>query len=221
MKRITVIYTGMGSLPNDVEKLFKQELGGDLKMHHILDSGLIGDVVAADGLTPQLEKRLTALYDAAATTDADLIIGACSSIGGFTERYAAEHPELKVLRIDYPMARYAAENGKKVVVMATLATTVAPSTELVQRLAAELGREVETVGVTVPGAFQDLISGRLAEATEKVVASAKETCMDADIIILAQASMALFKDAIRSVITPETQLLESPSTCAAYLKNLL
>lgn len=220
MKRITVIYTGMGSLPNDIEKLFKQELGADLKMHHILDSGLIGDVVAANGLTPQLERRLTALYDAAATTDADLIIGACSSIGNFTEAYAEEHPELSVLRIDYPMAKYAAENGKKVVVMATLGTTVTPSTELVNRLAAKLGRKVDTVGVTVPGAFEDLISGNFSAATDKVVASAKETCMDADIIMLAQASMALFKDAIRSVISPKTELLESPSTCAAYLKGL-
>ena len=110
------------------------------QMHHILDSGLIGDLVAADGMTPQLEKRLTALYDAAATTDADLIIGACSSIGAFTEHYAAEHPEQNILRIDYPMAKYAAENGNKVVVMATLATTVSPSIELVQRLARQIGR---------------------------------------------------------------------------------
>lgn len=220
MKKITCVYTGMGSLPSTVEKTFREAVG-EAKFHHILDSGLIFDIVEAGGVTPELEERIFHLFDAAATTGADVIVSTCSSIGETTQKYAAEHPEVRMLRVDLPMAEHAAKNGRKVAVLATLATTVEPSANLVEEQAAALGRDVEIIRATVPGAFDALMGGNADLATELVVKTAKETCMDADIILLAQASMAMFKPALRDALGDGAVLLESPSTCAQYLKENL
>ena len=220
MKKITCVHTGMGGLPGVIEKTFTEVLG-EVKFHHILDSGLIGDVVAADGVTPQLEKRLYALFDAAATTEPDMIVSTCSSIGDVARKYAAEHPELSVLSIDYPMAEYAAEKGHKVAVLATLATTVEPSANLVADLARKAGREVEVVKAVAPGAFEAVINGDMAKAAEFVQKTAEEACRGADMVLLAQASMSAFRKELEEELGKEAEILESPAVCAAYLRENL
>lgn len=220
MKKITCVYTGLGGLVESVEKIFT-ETCGEVRFHHILDSGLISDIVEAGGITPRLEERIYALFDAASATDADVIVSTCSSLGDVAEKYAAEHPELKILRIDYPMAKYAAENGKKVSVLSTLSTTAGPSVGLVQSLARAAGREaeLEVVQATVPGAFDAMRSGNLEKATELVEETAKKLCAGSDIVLLAQASMSVFKQTLKETLGEGTEIMESPASCAAYLKR--
>lgn len=219
MKRITCVHTGMGALPGIMEQKFTEAVG-ETRFHHILDSGLIGDVIAAGGVTPEIEERLNGLFSAAAGTQPDVVVSTCSSIGEVAERYAAANPDVRMLRVDYPMARYAAENAGRVAVLATLATTVDPSVRLVQRLAAEMGREVTVVSAVAEGAFEAMISGNMDKATECVIRTAREKCMDADVVLLAQASMSNFMEALRETLGEKT-ILDSPSTCAGYLKEYL
>ena len=108
---------------------------------------------------------------------------------------------------------------KKVVVLATLSTTVEPSARLVQSFAREAGREVEIVKAVVPGAFEAMIHGDMEKATELVVKTAKELCEGADIILLAQASMSNFRKALTEALGENVEFLESPATCAAYLAD--
>lgn len=218
MKKITCVHTGMGGLPAAIERIFTEALG-EVKFHHILDSGLIGDVVSSGGITAQIEKRLYALFDAAAATEADVIVSTCSSIGETAEAYAARHPEVKLLRIDYPMAKYAAEKGKKAAVLATLATTVEPSANLVETLAQEAGRKVEVVRAVAPGAFDAIRRGDMPKAEELIRNTAMEECQGADIILLAQASMSAFRSGLEKAFGKEVEFLESPASCAAYLKE--
>ena len=218
MKTIACVYTGMGGLPEKIEGIFKETLG-DIKVRHIADSTLIADIVAKGEITDDLRRRIFALYDAAALGEGDPIISTCSSIGEVPDEYAAAPPDVPIMRIDYPMADYAAQNGKKVVVMATLSTTVGPSAGLLRRLAAEKGREVEIREITVPGAFAAMVGGDMKKAGELVRACAAENCKDADIVLLAQASMSFFKEILREELGEDVPLLESPSTCAEYLKS--
>lgn len=220
MKRITCVYTGFGGLSDVVEKTFSAACG-DVCFHHIADSGLIGDILAEGGVTPLLEKRLFALFDAAATTQPDIIVSTCSSIGETTRKYAAMHPELRMMSIDEPMARYAAMYGKKVAVLATLATTVEPSARLVSSFCAEAGRNIPVVSAVAEGAFDAMRSGDMPRATELVIQTAKNACAGADIILLAQASMANFRQALQQTLGDGVTLLESPATCAEYLKKEL
>ncbi|MCB7317467.1 aspartate/glutamate racemase family protein [Lacrimispora sp. 210928-DFI.3.58] len=219
MKKIACVHTGMGALPGIIEKKFGDAVGG-AKFYHILDSGLIGDMVAAGGMNLQLEERLDALFTAAAGTQPDVVVCTCSSIGEAAEAFAASNPGTNILRVDYPMAKYAAENGKKVAVLATLATTVEPSVRLVKRLAAEAGRPVEVVSAVAPGAFEAMIGGNMEAAAQAVVKTARELCSDADIVLLAQASMSNFAEALKAALGDVT-MLNSPDTCAAYLKTIM
>lgn len=218
MKTIACIYTAGGNLPDIISSKINAAIGEN-KYHHITESGLIGDVIAADGMTEEITERIYHLFDAAMTTHPDLVLMTCSSVGDAVDSYAAAHPDYPILRVDYPMAKIAAETGKKVAVLATLGTTVAPSVRLIERLAKEFGRDVEIVSAVAGDAFKKLISDNKEGATEEVVKTVKEKCLDCDIVVLAQASMALFGEALAATLPKETKVLDSPSTCAEYLKT--
>lgn len=219
MKKIACVHTGMGALPEIIEKMFTEAVG-EARFHHILDSGLIGDLVEAGGMNPQIEARLEALFTAAAGTQPDVLVCTCSSIGDSAEAFAASHPGLKILRVDYPMAEYAAKKADKAAVLATLSTTVEPSVRLVKRLAGEMGRDVDVVSAVADGAFEAMAGGDMEAASASVVRTARELCGDADVILLAQASMSRFTAALREALG-DVVMLDSPSTCAAYLKEMM
>ena len=216
-KSITCVYTAMG-LQDRLQPMLEDVYGKDTVFHHIVDSGFIRDVVAADGMTDQLKKRLNALLDSAALTDPDLLLVTCSSIGYAAEEYAQAHPEVPLMRIDYPMAKTAAENGKNIVVLATLSTTVTPSCELIERIARQIGRDVSARAVTADGAYALSNRGEKEKAAHMVERAVREYCMDADTIVLAQASMAMFRSSIEEILGKDITILESPATCCAYLK---
>lgn len=214
MKRIACIYTAQGGLDKVVEKELTARLGA-LDFVHITDGALIRDIVAAGGVTPQLKKRTLALFDAACAAEPDLVLCTCSSIGEVAEEAAKLHPETRILRIDYAMARTAAEQYDRVAVMATLATTVGPSVRLIERLAQKKGKAVSVADATAARAFTAMVGGDMDKATEEVLRTA-ETCRGAQCIVLAQASMARFADALRTAL-PGVPLLSSPDTCAELL----
>ena len=73
---------------------------------------------------------------------ADYILFTCSSIGAAVEASAAL-TKVPVLRVDQPMADQAVQTGKKIGVIATLPTTLEPTSDLVKRRAAAAGKEIE------------------------------------------------------------------------------
>lgn len=77
-------------------------------------------------------------FDAAANTGCDYLIDACSSIGTIATKYADAF-RVPLLRIDGPMAKYAAENFDRIGVLGTLATSVDPCVELIRSYAAQAG----------------------------------------------------------------------------------
>lgn len=217
MRKIACVYTGLGALPNIIEEKLKGAVG-DCKIHHILDSNLMSDIIAKGCIDDSIEQRLFSLFDAACGTGADLVVCTCSSIGETAEKYMQSHPSANMLRIDYPMAYTSATQCKKVAVLATLETTVMPSCHLIQRLAAENGKEVDVVSSACPGAFEKMIAGDIPGAAAVIVDVAKDLCQGADMIVLAQASMSMFVDALKEALG-DVVMLNSPDTCAAYLKE--
>jgi hypothetical protein len=63
-----------------------------------------------------------------------------------------------VLRVDQPMADKAVQLGKRIGVVATLSTTLNPTSDLVRRRAAVAGKEIELKSVLCEGAFEALMS---------------------------------------------------------------
>ena len=211
--------TALGPLYEVIEGKIKEATGEEFDFVQIIDGKLIFDVVKEGGMTEALTKRVKGLLEAACMSGADLAICSCSSVGAAVDEYKAEHPEAKLMRIDYPMAKYIVDHdAKKVAVMATLATTVDPSVDLIKRVAAEAGKEVEVKAATIEGAFDKMIAGDMDGANECVRATASSVS-DVDVVVLAQASMARFMPILREVLGDEKVILDSPSTCAQYLAD--
>ncbi|MFH7598653.1 aspartate/glutamate racemase family protein [Streptomyces racemochromogenes] len=114
------------------------------------------------------------------------VLVTCSTVGAVAESLG---PRLgvPVLRVDRPMAAEAVRRGPRVVVLAALASTVGPTEEL---LAEEAGsRAVRVRSEVVEGAWQRFEAGD-ADRYAGLVARAADRVADADVIVLAQASMA-------------------------------
>jgi aspartate/glutamate racemase len=132
---------------------------------------------------------VTDLVHAARWAGADVVMLTCSSISQLAARAAAE-VGIPVLRIDEAMADAAVSSGDRIAVLATLRTTLVPTVGLLRERAALAGGAPQIVSEVVEGAFTAVSSGDRAEHDRLVVAAIERLAADADIIVLAQASMA-------------------------------
>ena len=219
MKKIACVYSAQGLGPI-FEKTFPEALGEEIRFNHILDSNIMMDIIAEKKITPILESRLTHLFEAAVETDTDLVLCTCSSIGDVADKVIAAHPDRNFMRIDYPMAKYAADNYDKVAVMATLFTTVQPSCDLVVRLGKEQGKDIEVTSAVCAKALDHMKAGDIEAAKAEAARVAKELVGQngAKILLLAQASMASFTDAIKEAC-PGLEVLNSPETFCKGIKK--
>jgi Asp/Glu/hydantoin racemase len=107
------------------------------------------------------------------------------------------------------MADEAVSIGSRVGVIATLPTTLEPTSALVRSRAAIAGRQVEVVTHLCEGAFAALQAGDVATHDAAVVAGLRALLTKADAIVLSQATMARVADQI-----PESEktapILSSP-----------
>jgi Asp/Glu/hydantoin racemase len=185
--RLFLLHTSATLVPM-FEQLCKEKLPG-AAVFNMVDDSLIKDVIAHQCLRPQTARRVTQLVAAAEDAGADQVLVTCSSIGRAVET-AASLSRVPVLRVDRPMAEQAVAIGRRVGVIATLRTTLEPTADLVQRCAAEAGREIELTSKLCDGAFEALMSGDAARHDELVLAALHELQLQVDVIALAQASMA-------------------------------
>ncbi|MFF7340990.1 aspartate/glutamate racemase family protein [Streptomyces sp. NPDC008163] len=119
---------------------------------------------------------------------ADAVLCTCSTIGAVAEA-AGVAAGVPVLRVDRPMAAAAVRAGR-ITVLAALASTLEPTRALLTEEAAGAGlpgADVRTV--LVDGAWDRFTAGDNDGFLDLVAASADEV-RDADVIVLAQGSMA-------------------------------
>ncbi|MET9700702.1 aspartate/glutamate racemase family protein [Streptomyces sp. NPDC006529] len=140
------------------------------------------------------------------------VLCTCSTIGAVAEGLG---PALgrPVLRVDRPMAAAAVRTGPRVAVLATVESTLAPTLALLREEAAVLDRvrpgsaaALSPRPRVVPGAWERFEAGD-AEGCLALVAAAADAVTGADVIVLAQVSMAGAVDRV----TTQVPLLTSPS----------
>lgn len=170
------------------QKLCDEKLPG-IQTFHLSDDSLIKDVIAHGRLTAATAQRVALHVFSAESAGADRILVTCSSIGTAVEA-AALLTGVPVHRVDQPMADEAVRLGSRIGVIATLPTTLEPTTDLVKRRAALAGREVQLVPRLCDGAFDALMSGDLAKHDQMVAAALQDLMNTVEVILLAQASMA-------------------------------
>jgi Asp/Glu/hydantoin racemase len=155
----------------------------------MVDESLIQDTVRAGNLQKQTIRRLVDQIASAETAGADAVLVTCSSIGPGVA-LARQLFDIPVMRIDDAMAEAAVRQARRIGVLATLRTTLDPTTALLREKAVEAGREVELVECLCADAFPAVLAGD-TETHDRILREALTKDMDGvEVIVLAQASMA-------------------------------
>jgi Asp/Glu/hydantoin racemase len=161
----------------------------DVRILHFVDESTIKNTIAAGKLEKPTMRRVIQLVGSTFDAGCDLALVTCSSIGPAVDM-AADLYDQPVLRVDRPMAEKAVASGTKIGVIATLSTTLKPTADLIRRVAAEAGKDVEIVEHVCAGAFDAVMAGDGA-THDRIVGEALTGAMSGvDVIVLAQASMA-------------------------------
>lgn len=218
-KTLALIHTSATLVPVFQELIDKHLKEKDLKIFNIVDDSLIKNTIERGKVTPDTSRRVVDYIGSAEAAGADYILVTCSSIGNAVES-AVPLTKVPVLRVDQPMTDKAVLLGKKVGVIATLPTTLEPTSDLVRRRAIALGQDIEITSKLCEGAFEALMGGK-PEVHDTMVASAlKELANTVDVILLAQASMARVVGQL-SEADKKVPILASPEIAITYLAEIL
>ncbi len=187
MKKFVVLHTTPATIAT-IPGLIRQRVG-ECTVSNLLDDSILPEINAAGGITPGVRARLYALLQTAQAIRPDAVLCACSSIGGVVEE-AAEFLTVPVLRIDGPMAEAAVAGNSRIAVMATLGSTLGPTTDLIRRKAQAAGKTVELSSLVVENAGALLTSGD-SQGYDTLVGNAILRELEtSQVVLLAQASMA-------------------------------
>lgn len=167
----------------------------EVQARHLVDEDVLHQARDGGQLTPEMRSRVA--QDIQSLTSGDtsdaIILCTCSTIGGCAESHSGEHGST-ILRVDRPMARRAVEIGARIILAATLASTLKPTAELLQDEAARAGKSIEIIEVLCEGAWAKFEAGDRAGYFRAIAAALREPARHADVIVLAQASMAGVED---------------------------
>ncbi|GAA5214352.1 aspartate/glutamate racemase family protein [Streptomyces thinghirensis] len=174
----------------------RDEAHPGLELRHHVDAELL-ERARREGPEAVTDAVLAVLRQAVAE-GARAVLCTCSTIGGVAEA-AADGAGVPVLRVDRPMAAAAVAAGPRVVVLAALDSTLAPTAALIGEEARRSGRPVEVRTLLVHGAWPRFEGGD-TEGYLRLVAEAADVVPDADAIVLAQASMAPARELTRATV---------------------
>lgn len=166
----------------------------DVRRVHVIDARLL-QTARQDGVTQAVLATVAAHARHLADCGADAVLVTCSSIGEAAEAAAGSLP-IPVLRVDTAMAEQAVAIASgpsargRIAVLATLDSTLGPTSRLVARAAARAGRSITVAPDVVAGAFAAQDAGDRAGAEALIAAAVARLADNADVVVLAQASMA-------------------------------
>lgn len=216
-KTLGLIHTSATLIPV-FQQLCKEYLPG-VNTFNIVDDSLVKNIRERGEVTPAIYKRVADYVASAEDSGADYILVTCSSIGAPVEA-AAEKAKVPVLRVDQPMADLAVKTGSRIGVIATLQTTLQPTSDLVKRRAALIGKDIQLTPTVVDGAFEALMSGDAAKHDELVADALRKMARQVDVILLAQASMARVVDSL-SEDDKTVPIVASPPNAIKYLASVI
>jgi Asp/Glu/hydantoin racemase len=187
MTRIAVLHTSPATV--DVFGRLLRERLPEASVFNLLDDSILPELRDNGADVAAVLPRWRTYARVARDQGADVILNACSSIGELCEPVSREI-DIPIVRVDARMAREAALRGQRVAVVATLPSTLRPTSDLVAQTAKQLGREVDVTATVVDGAYATLMAGDQAGHDDRVAEALRAACASADAVVLAQASMA-------------------------------
>jgi aspartate/glutamate racemase len=186
---------------------------------HLCDDTIQRDNIAAGvGVIPKRNYFKFAQY-AQNLQDAgvDMILLACS-----TFNYAAELARplisIPIAQIDRPMMEAAVCTGKRVGLLATLATTVPSSERLLRICAAERNKDVEITTVLREEAFVAYQKGEIEKHNAMLLEEIDKLSRNVDSIVMAQLSMSALAPRLGKTAVP---VFNSGNTGFARVREML
>ncbi len=187
-------------------------LDATVRTRHLVDASLLADARSRGGVDADLRGRLLERLVEAAD-GAGAVLCTCSTIGEAAEGLAAQ-VGVPVLRVDRPMAEEAVRRGGRIAVVAAVDSTIAPTLRLLSAAAAAAGTRVDLRPAPCPRAWPLFEAGDLNAYLAVIEGHVRSLEGAADVIVLAQASMAPVADRRAAGPTP---VLASPGPAAAAL----
>ena len=182
------------------------EVAPNLAIRHDVDKSLLADARVAGDIGVELASRIEQAMLNAASSGARVVVCTCSTIGGVAER-AGQGPSLITQRIDRAMADAAARLGPRILIVASLRSTVEPTRQLIAGSASRMGRPVSFREMVVADAWQYFERSMPEAYIDRITNAVKASFDESDVIVLAQASMAGAVERCRDLKTP---VLASP-----------
>lgn len=214
-KQLTLSHTSGMMIPVFAELC--SELLSGVEVVHVVDESLLKDIIRDNGLSKPTARRVVGHILSAEQAGTDFIMVTCSSIGPAAE-LSRELVNVPVMRVDEPMAELAVSKGSRIGVVATLASTLNPTADLIRSRTG--GQNIHVIAELCEGAFQAVISGDPATHDRIVAAGVRDLSGQVDVIVLAQASMARVVKTLPagSVTIP---ILSSPRPAIEHLARVL
>ncbi|WP_210508504.1 aspartate/glutamate racemase family protein [Naasia sp. SYSU D00057] len=198
--------------------------GHDGPIVHVVDGGLLKAAIDS-GVDDAVRAEVLSHIRHLADDGADAILVTCSSIGEAVDA-AAARVDVPVLRVDAPMAEEAvalavarAAGGRpaRIAVLATLEATLGPTGRLLESSVAAAARSVDVAARVVGGAAAARSAGDQATHDRLVADAITEAAASADVVVLAQASMA----SAAAELDLDVPVLTSPEGGAAALVDAI
>lgn len=216
-KRLALLHAVVG-LTGTFQQLCA-ELMPNVEIYHIVDESLLRNTIRDGAPSPTTYRRIADYLRGAEEAGADAVLVTCSSMGPCVE---AARPliGIPVVRVDEPLAEKAVQTGRRIGIAATLATTLKPTTELIQRRAAQASGKYAITSVVCEGAFEAMVSGDTSTHDRIVSQRLRELDTKSDVIVLAQASMARVLERMKpgEIHVP---VLSSPRLGVGYMARIL
>jgi aspartate/glutamate racemase len=216
VKKISLLHTVRAVYENFGTNLREAMPGVELEIMNTVDEFLAADA-KIHGFTQDNKTRLLHILQAKDLESADIIVVTCSTLTPAVEEI---RPLLStpLVAIDDEMAEHAVRAGERIVLMATAASALEPGARKLHIEAAKIGREIKLERIHCPAAF-DAILRMDREAHDRILIEAAQGVKDADVLVLAQASMAHVEKNIEDLSGIKT--LSSPRLCFGRIKRML
>ena len=160
-------------------------------VYDIIDTSMVAEIIETIEPKPDLIARLAYYYQVCEQRGCDCILNACSSISGAVD-IAGRTVSIPVFQIDRPMAEAALKAGRRIGLIATAISTVAPSEKLFLRVKEEEGlTDAQITTYYCDGAHKAYIMNGDRETHDRIILeTAQKAAAESDVLALAQGSMA-------------------------------
>lgn len=195
------------------------EIMPGVEVLHIVDEGLLKDVIETSKYASGAGRRLGTLASFTVDSGAEAVMLTCSTLGVLVEE-ACKMLKVPLIKVDEAMADEAVRQGTRIGIIATLYTTLDPTSDLVLERASLAKKSVNVEAVLCKGAFESLRAGDTATHDRSVLENLRSLMERSDVVVLAQASMSRVADTIPAA-ERKAPVLSSPRLGVQRLKQVL